>query len=159
MNLENYTKNKYVSINKIILLYWKVHNSSSKLVIYTSTKQCPKNRKCLEQQLNTSPTDFHIQREHNFISPKNSFRQELRNSKESVNFNQRINSSLFIALMNLQQKTSFSLSQKIKISWEITQWYRNQLAVVKELLTIIQKNKQVSQIRKLYLRRHRTWQL
>ena len=73
-------------------------------------------RKCLEQQLNPSATDFHIQREHNFISPKNSFRRELRNSKESVNFNQRINSSLFIALMNLQQKTSFSLSQKIKIS-------------------------------------------
>ena len=30
INLENCTKNKHVSINKSILLYWEAHNSSSK---------------------------------------------------------------------------------------------------------------------------------
>ena len=44
------------------------------------------NRKCLKQQLNPSATDFQIQKEHSFISPKNSFRRELKNSKELVNF-------------------------------------------------------------------------
>ena len=44
------------------------------------------NRKYYEQQLNPSAIDFQIQREHSFIEPKNSFRRELRNSKESVNF-------------------------------------------------------------------------
>ena len=44
------------------------------------------NRKCLKQQLNPSATDFQIQKEHSFISPKNSFRRELKNSEESVNF-------------------------------------------------------------------------
>ena len=38
------------------------------------------------QQLNLSAIDFQIQREHSFISPKNSIKRELRNSKESVNF-------------------------------------------------------------------------
>ena len=41
-NLDNYTKNKQVSINKSILLPWEAHNSSSKQAVYTSTKQCPK---------------------------------------------------------------------------------------------------------------------
>ena len=44
------------------------------------------NRKYHEQQPNPSAIDFQIQREHSFISPKNSFICELRNSKESVNF-------------------------------------------------------------------------
>ena len=82
MNLENYTKNKHVYVNKSILFYWEAHNnsSSSKQAIYTSTKQYH------EQQLNPSAIYFQIQREHSFISPKNSFRRELRNSKVRVNF-------------------------------------------------------------------------
>ena len=46
-------------------------------------------RRYYEQQLNSSAIDFQIQREHSFISPKNSVRQELRNFKESVNFESR----------------------------------------------------------------------
>ena len=40
----------------------------------------------INQKLNPSAIDFQIQREHSFISPKNSFTRELRDSKESVNF-------------------------------------------------------------------------
>ena len=63
--------------------------------------------------------------------------------------NWRINSSLFTALINLQQKMSFPLSPKIQISAEISQWFQIELAILKWLSTIIQKKKQFSQIRKL----------
>ena len=43
------------------------------------------NRRYHEQQLNSIVIDFQIQREHDFISPKNSVRRELRNWKESIN--------------------------------------------------------------------------
>ena len=53
---------------------------------YTPAPSNIPNRKYHEQQLNPSAIYFQIQREHSFISPKNSFRRELRNSKVRVNF-------------------------------------------------------------------------
>ena len=44
------------------------------------------NQRYHEQQVNSSANDFQIETEHSFISPKNYVRQELRNSKESINF-------------------------------------------------------------------------
>ena len=77
------------------------------------------NRKYHEQQLSTSAIDFQIQRKHSFISSKNSVRRELRNLKESVSFE-----SKNTALMNLQLKMSFPVSQKRPISVKISQRYK-----------------------------------
>ena len=77
------------------------------------------NRKCLEQQLNPSAIDFQIQTEHSFISPKNSFRRELRNWKESVNFEsknkfQSIDESATESeFSTLPEDTNFSKNQSV----------------------------------------------
>ena len=73
------------------------------------------NRKYYEQQLNLSTLDFQIQTEHSFISPKNSFRRELRNSKESVNFESE---NKFQSLYCIDE---FATENKIHISVEISQ--------------------------------------
>ena len=86
------------------------------------------NRKCLEQQLNPSAIDFQIQKQHSFISPKNSFRRELRNSKESVNFGSE---SKFQSLYSLYCIDESETENEFSTLPEDTNFCRNQLVILK----------------------------
>ena len=86
------------------------------------------NRKCLEQQLNPSAIDFQIQKEHSFISPKNYFRRELRNSKESVNFDSE---NKFQSLYSLYCIDESATENEFSILPEDTNFCRNQSVIPK----------------------------
>ena len=94
------------------------------------------------------------------LSPKEGWRRMKWTLYAEVQRPKKRASSWEVGLRNLihwwicNSKWFFPLSQKIHISVEVSQWYL--LAGLKWLLTIIQKNKQFSQIRKLSLGRHRT---
>ena len=102
-------------------------------------------RKCHEQHLSLSAIDFQIQRKHRFISPKTSFRRELRNSEESVNFESENKFQSLYCIDESAAENEFSTLS------EDTSSCRNQ--------SVIPKSAQLSQIRKLPLGRHRTQQL